>query len=170
MKMRTVIKSVCACALACGAMGVAASAASAAAATTGSAAGLPVDLGPLPAAQKGVTIVGDCPSYLYTDDIGLLFVDGNFVSSRGGNNANAEGDAWLVDNTTETGLYEGKAHVWFGQNINPNYSPTGNQQQWFAQTISFHGSAPDGTSITSARASGAGSRPADISPAGSTSR
>jgi hypothetical protein len=137
-------------------MGVAASAASAAAATTGPADGLALDLGPLPAGQQGVTIVGDCPSYLYTDDIGLMFADGNFVSYRDGNGANAEGDAWLVDNTTDTGLYEGQTHIWFGQNINPNYSPTGNQQTWFAETLTFHGSASDGSSITLSASFGGG--------------
>jgi hypothetical protein len=151
-----VIKSVGACALACGAMGVAASAASAAAATTGSAAGAAFDLGPIPAGQQGVTVVGNCPANLYTDDIGLMFTDGNFVVYRGGNGANAEGDAWLVDNTTQTGLYEGQTHVWFGQNINPNYSPTGNQQNWFAQTVTFHGSASDGSSITISASFGGG--------------
>jgi hypothetical protein len=151
-----VIKSAGACALACGAMGVAASAASAAAATTGSAAGVAIDLGPIPVGQQGVTVVGNCPANLYTDDIGLMFTDGNFVTSRGGNNANAEGDAVLMDNTSDTGLYTGKAHAWFGQNTNPNYSPTGNQQTWFAETVSYHGSAPDGSSITISASFGGG--------------
>jgi hypothetical protein len=61
--------------------------------------------------------------------------------------ANAEGDAILVDGTTNT-AYSGHAHLWFGQNTNPNFSPTGNQQQVFAETIMFKGFTPDGHSIS----------------------
>lgn len=120
------------------------------------AAGLALDFGPLPTGIQGVKVVG-CPSDspLFTDDIGMVFQDGNAVTYRDGNGDNAEGDALLVDNTTGNALYEGKAHAWFGQNTNPN-SDKGNQQTWTAQTISYHGSAPDGSSVTISASFGGG--------------
>ena len=130
----------------------AASGASAAPAIHLTPAGLPIDLGPIPAGQQGVTVVGNCPASYYTDDIQVVFTDGNAVLYRSGNGANVEGQAMLWDNTLgmSTG-YTGHAHAWFGQNTNPNNSGTpgvGNQQQWFAETVSFNGSASDGSSVT----------------------
>ena len=66
----------------------------------------------------------------------------------------------LYDNTTgmSTG-YTGHTHVWFGQNVNPNNSGVpgvGNQQQWFAETVSFDGSASDGTKVTISASFGGG--------------
>jgi len=107
-------------------------------------------------------ITGNCPSYLFigsgtnaTDAVGFAFVDGNGhfyqVTVPGdptsANGANVEGTATLVigDNTNPGPTvepYTGHTHLWFGTNSNAN------GQMMFAQTIAFHGVAPDGSSIT----------------------
>ena len=160
MNAKTLIKSVGACALATGAVGIAATSASAAGAVHLSPAGLAIDLGPIPVGQQGVTVVGNCPASYSTDDMQLVFTGGNAVMYRDGNGANAEGQAMLYDNSTSMSTGEtGHAHVWFGLNVNPNNSGipgVGNQQQWFAQTVSFNGSATDGTSVTISASFGGG--------------
>jgi hypothetical protein len=153
-------RSAVVCALACASLAVASSSASAAAAAHLTPTGLPVDLGPIPVGQPGVTVVGNCPAAYYTDDMQIVFASGNAVLYRDGNGANVEGQAMLYDATTDTSTGEtGHAHFWFGQNINPNNSGipgVGNQQQWFAQTVSFNGSGPDGTSVTISASFGGG--------------
>ena len=166
MRTRTVIRSMSACALACGALGVASAVASASPAQTGPAAGLVVDIGPVPVGLKGVSVVGDCPASFLTDDMALGFLSGNSVAYRFDptsgmpNGGNAEGEAVLWDNTTdESSGYTGHAHAWFGVNVNPNNSGVpgvGNQQQWFAETFSFNGAAVDGTAVTISASFGGG--------------
>jgi len=73
--------------------------------------------GALPASGPGVTVVGNCPAYLFgTPD----------------------------DNPNPTITpYTGKTHLWFGSNTNAN------GHMYFGETISFHGTTPDGShSIT----------------------
>lgn len=51
-------------------------------------------------------------------------------------------------NLTDSG-YTGHTHLWFGSNTNPNFNPpNGNLQQYFGETISFQGTAPNGATIT----------------------
>ena len=108
-----------------------------------------------PVGSPGVTVVGlaNCPSFLFADPqpVGFEFQSGNAVlyriSDGTPNGGNAEGIATLVDGSTLT-AYAGQTHLWFGTNINPNNNGTTNQQAYFGETISFHGAAPDGSSIT----------------------
>lgn len=166
MKLKTLARSAGVCALACASLGIGSAAASAAPAQTGPAAGLPIDLGPIPIGQPGVTVVGNCPASFSSDDMQLVFTAGNAVEYRIDpstgmpNGGNAEGQAMLFDGTTDSATgYTGHAHAWFGVNVNPNNSGTpgvGNQQQWFAETFSFNGSAPDGSSVTISASFGGG--------------
>lgn len=133
----------------------------------------PDPTGPLPPADSpGVTVVGSCPAFLFPTDasayaIGFLFQSGNDVFYRippgappgvsyGGN---VEGIADLVhatpglppseqnpngvppSNPVDTG-YKGHAHLWFGTNFNAN------GQSYFGETVSFQGTAPDGSTIS----------------------
>lgn len=145
------MKSTGAALLACSALGLAAAAATAAPAVHLTPTGLPIDLGPVPVGVPGVTEVGNCPAAFSTDDMQVVFDTGNAVLYRDGNGGNVEGQAMLYDGTTDMSTgYTGHAHAWFGQNVNPNNSGVpgvGNQQQWFAETVSFDGSAGDGTSV-----------------------
>jgi hypothetical protein len=158
MTTKTMARSAVVCALACASLGIASASASAAGAVHLTPAGLAIDLGPIPAGQEGVKVVGNCPAAYFTDDMQIVFASGNAVMYRDGNGANVEGQAELYDGTTGTG-YTGHTHLWFGQNVNPNNSGipgVGNQQQWFAQTLSFDGSGPDGTSLTISASFGGG--------------
>jgi len=118
--------------------------------------------GALPASGPGVTVVGNCPAYLFgtpdgtnaTDAVGFAFDSGNAhfyrLTTPGdpttGQGANAEGTATLVigDNPNPTITpYTGKTHLWFGSNTNAN------GHMYFGETISYHGTTPDGShSIT----------------------
>jgi len=107
-----------------------------------------------PGTFPNITVTGDCPSYLFstsdvTNGLGFFFTDGSAHMNRGinpanglPNNINVEGDAYLVENGTQT-LYWGTTHTWFGQNFNPK---TG--RAWQNSTTSFSGTAPDGSTIT----------------------
>ena len=140
-----------AAAIASGIAGIAAAGALA----TGSAgpvSNYPIPLGKhgLPSSGKGVSVVGACPGFLFSDPTELLFTVGNAVSygptpNPGTYGGNVEGNAELVDGTTgdSTG-YAGHAHAWLGQNTNP----TGNGQSVRAETVDFHGTDPAGDSIT----------------------
>jgi len=181
MKMRTMIKSVGACALACGAMGVAASAASAGQAQTAPATGLVVPFGSslttleAQTGGQGVTVSPGCPSWVSDDSLGIEFQSGNSVAYRIDpttgipNGGNAEGQATLVQIvgydqygnpiTAATPVTDtGHAHVWFGYNTNPNYNPEGgNRQTWSAETLSFNASGSDGSSLNVSVSFGGGS-------------
>ena len=108
--------------------------------------------------------------------VGFVFDSGNAVFYRTtnpppglpSNGGNVEGTADLVtffqsDLTNPAQLptsaldpsvvdqgYTGQAHFWFGNNINPNNTGPGgkNLQSYFGETIQFHGTAPDGSTIT----------------------
>jgi hypothetical protein len=112
--------------------------------------------GTLPPADSGIAKISglaDCPAFLFGDPqgaVGFKFLSGNAVANRipDGNpadalNDNAEGIAVLVDNSTLTG-YVGQTHLWLGINLNP----TGNSQMKFGETIAFHGTAPDGSTVS----------------------
>ena len=98
------IRLICTLALACaGSMGVWVTGASAQA-TTFPAAGFTLDLGPAPPpGTPGVKVKGNCPSFAFTDDIGLAFTSGSGVAygptphpqTSGGN---VQGNAMLLDN------------------------------------------------------------------------
>lgn len=144
--MKSMIRMICVFALACaGLMGIWVTGASATA-TTFPAAGLSLDLGPAPpSGTPGVKVKGDCPSFLFNDDIGLTFTSGNAVSYGPTPNpmtfgGNAEGNGVLTDNGSATS-YQGHLHAWFGVNVNP----TGNAQNYNGTTVSFHGSGPAGS-------------------------
>jgi hypothetical protein len=117
------------------------------------------DGSPLPSSGQGVQIAPDCLNlpefgFLFTDVIGLQFDAGHAhiyrVDSQGNpGGANVEGNATLVDVTTGYQTqWSGMTHYWFGQNTNPNFSLTGNMQQYFGETVSFSGSASDGSTIS----------------------
>ena len=125
-----------------------------------------------PAGSPFVTVVGSCPDFLFPTDagayaIGFVFQSGNDVLYRippgappgvsyGGN---VEGISDLVyatpgqppsqDNPNgvppsdpvDSG-YQGQTHLWFGTNFNAN------GQSYFGETISFQGTAPDGSTIS----------------------
>lgn len=168
--MKSLLKAAGACVLASAGLGVATSAAFGQAAQTGSAAGLTIPFGQTidqivtgPEGGKGVSVGASCPSWASADELGLAFQSGTAVNYKLGSpvgpNANAEGDAMLVDFSTGAPVptgYEGHAHAWIGNNINPNYSPTGNQQVWNNETVSFDGTATDGTSISISVSAGGG--------------
>jgi len=116
------------------------------------------DNSPLPSSGKGVDVAPACLNipefgFLFTDVIGLQFDAGHAhiyrVDSSGNpGGANVEGIATLVDVTAAFQTqWSGMSHFWFGQNINPNFSLTGNQQQYFGESVSFSGSASDGSTI-----------------------
>lgn len=148
--------------VAIGPLGFSASAAYAAPAMTVPAANLgpiypsPLPSGSLPSAGPGVTIVGNCPGFLFTDPVGVSFNSGNAVfyripngDPRLANGGNIEGNATLLDGSIPTS-YSGHAHLWFGQNINP----TGNQQAYFGETISIQVAGPDGSITITANPGG----------------
>lgn len=121
-----------------------------------------------------LTVVGTCPDFLFGPDgtlgqyaIGFAFVSGTDTfyripagSSPGAaNGGNIEGIADLVyadpgipdmsdpadsvpPSNPQNSSYVGQAHVWFGSNSNAN------GQSYFGETISFHGTTPDGSTIT----------------------
>lgn len=169
MRTRTLIKSVGACALACGSLGVAASGASGAAASSGSAAGLTIPFGGSiqqiieEGGAKGISVGASCPQWASDDSLGLAFESGNAVNYKPGDpgpNGNAEGDATLVDFSADDGAgastgYEGHAHVWVGTNVNPN-AASGNMQAWSNETVSFDGSDSEGDSISISVSAGGG--------------
>ena len=126
--------------------------------------GLVVLLGPIPPAGKGVMVSGSCPSVVPNEFASLQFMAGNAVSywptsNPLTNGGNIEGAAVLSEQTYSsdnfgnpyptgdpTPVYEGRAHVWFGQNTNVN----DNGQAYFGETVSFGGSGVDafaGTSV-----------------------
>ena len=96
----------------------------------------------------------DAAPWLFTDSFGLNFVSGNAVVYRVNGNTplapgfpgglNAEGVAQLVDfsGPGDGQIYTGPAHVWLGQNGNAQGQVVG------AQTVSFSGTAPDGSTIS----------------------
>jgi hypothetical protein len=123
-----------------------------------------------PAGTPGVKVVGSCPAFLLGGNaIGFLFQSGNAVLYRippgappgVSNGANVEGISDLVyaapgtppSQANPNGIppsqtvftdsgYQGQTHLWFGTSSNANGQST------FGETISFHGSASDGSSIT----------------------
>ena len=123
---------------------------------------------------KGITVSPGCPSWVSDDSLGVEFQSGNSVSYRIDpttgmpNGGNAEGQATLVEITYDptTGnpvpglapiTYTGHAHVWFGDNTNPNYNPEGgNQQTWSAETLSFNGAGSDDSSLSISLSGGGG--------------
>jgi hypothetical protein len=153
-------------ALACAGLFVVYVAGASADATQVPVAGLTIDLGSAPPpGTPGVKVKGNCPGFLFTDDIALQFISGNgHVYGPGPhpstNGANAEGDAVLLDNGVAT-TYVGHLHTWFGQNVNP----AGNQQFYFGNTLSFHATSSTGQSIQ-LNASGGGGSSASGNPTG----
>jgi hypothetical protein len=123
--------------------------------------------GELPPADSGIlTISGDCPSYLFDSAVGFAFQSGNAVFYRippgqppsNSNGGNVEGTADLIiatpgvppspENPAGTppsnpvdSLYQGHAHLWFGQNFNAN------GHSYFGETVMFQGTAPNGATI-----------------------
>jgi hypothetical protein len=153
--------AVLACAAVCGA---AATGAFAAPAQTMPAAdltaylGLPVPVFAAPFVEPGtfpnVKVTGNCSAapWLFTDTVGLDFQSGNAVVYRGQSGdvfpflpggLNAEGVATLDDFTTgmPTG-FVGRTHAWLGQNANAN------GQFYAGETVTFSGTAPDGSTIS----------------------
>jgi hypothetical protein len=166
LKARPVIRLAVIGVLACaGVLGASAPAAFAGASTF-PAAGLKIDVGSVPPPGKGVSVVGDCPGYLFTDDMAFKFTSGSAVGYGPASNpltfgGNAQGDAFLFDRTTASPTgYAGHLHVWFGVNVNP----TGNLQNYNGETVSFNGSGPAG-SIT-INASFGGGQSASGNPTG----
>jgi hypothetical protein len=106
-----------------------------AAAQTGSAAGLPFDLGPSP-----VGLPANCP--FANDDANFVFQSGNTVQHDSTNKngdwggATAEGTAIFYENTTP--LYEGHLTLWEGGGNNAQ------QQAEQGFTLDFHGSGAGG--------------------------
>ena len=119
-----------------------------------------------PPGSGGVTVTGNCPSYLFSGAVGFAFQSGNAVfyqvpagqTPSSANGGNVEGTADLMiatpgvppsmDNPNGTppsnpvdSLYEGHTHLWFGQNSNAN------GHSYFGETISFQGTAPNGATI-----------------------
>jgi hypothetical protein len=94
-------------------------------------------------------VTGNCPSWVF-DSLALEFQSGHVILYRGfgavfpaPNGVNAEGVATLLDNGSPTS-FVGQAHAWFGQNANP----TNNGQFYFGETVSFKGTATDGSGST----------------------
>ena len=129
----------------------------------------PDPTGALPPGGPGVTVVGTCPAFLLGGNaIGFLFQSGNATLYRippgsppgTSNGGNVEGIADLVyaapgipPTQTTPGVppsqtvftdsgYQGHSHLWFGTNSNAN------GQSYFGETISFSGTAPDGSTIS----------------------
>jgi hypothetical protein len=105
-------------------------------AQTGSAAGMPFDLGPSPV---GLPASCPCPN----GDANFVFVSGNTVS-HDSSNANgdwggqtAEGTAIFYEGSTP--LYEGHLTIWGGGGNNAKAQTEG------GLTLDFHGSGPGGT-------------------------
>jgi hypothetical protein len=109
-----------------------------------------------PPGTPGTKIDASCPSWLFQSAVGFKFTSGSAVLYRippgappgVSNGGNAQGNAMLMlgtsasdQNPTFSG-YQGKAHLWFGQNSNAN------GQSYFGETIAFDGTATDGTSIS----------------------
>jgi hypothetical protein len=110
----------------------------------------PLPSSALPSSGPGVTIVGNCPAFPFTDPVGFQFTSGSAVffgsaTNPKTNGRSIEGTATLLDDSNPT-TYSGHTTLWFGQNTNP----TGNLQQHFGETISFSGSGPDGSIIITA--------------------
>lgn len=167
MRTRTLFKSAVAGALAAGGLAVAASGASAsspAGATTlpSSALGtiVPGPPGGFPSGGPGVKVTGTCPAWLFSDPAGVTFSSGNAVLYQPDNSGipglfglppfdggNVQGNATLADVADSTqASYTGQAHLWYGL----TYSPAGNQQFYFGETLSFRGSGPAGSISLSA--------------------
>lgn len=173
MRTKALIKSVGACAAACGALGLGASAAFGSAAQTAPAQYVPVINFPDSANDVGASVGADCPSWVGSDILGLKFTSGNAVEYRidpisgQPNGGNAEGQAYLegvvldpgtgavTDTYALPGWYSGHTHVWFGTNTNPNFGPT-NDQNWFGETVSFNGTSADGSTISISASFGGG--------------
>jgi hypothetical protein len=160
-----------------GALGLSGSAAFGAAAVHPPVSALPIiypspdptgELPPL--GSPGLTVVGTCPGFLFGGNaIGFLIQSGNDVLYRipagsppgVSNGGNVEGISDLVYAApgtppspgnpagvppsqtvfTDSG-YQGHTHLWFGMNSNAN------GHSYFWETISFNGTAPDGSSIS----------------------
>ena len=174
MKIRTVIGLTGATAASCvvGAIALSAPAAYGAPAVHPPATDLPViypspdPTGELPPpGSPGLTVTGNCPSYLFGNAVGFEFQGGNAVFYRippgqppgNSNGGNVEGTADLMiatpgvppsesnqgtppSNPVDSG-YSGHTHLWFGTNSNAN------GQSYFGETISFQGTAPNGATI-----------------------
>jgi hypothetical protein len=113
-----------------------------------------------PGTFPNVKVSGNCDdpsvSWLFTDIVGLDFQSGNAVVYQGPSGPvipflpgglNAVGVATLdtLDPATFTATptdYVGRAHIWFGQNANAN------GQSVIAETVTFTGTAPDGSTIS----------------------
>jgi hypothetical protein len=100
-----------------------------------------------------VKVSGNCDavSGLFKDNFALNFVSGNAHVYRGSSNdvfpflpggLNATGTAQLIDADTGNTLFVGPAHVWLGQNANAN------GQFYAGETVSFSGTATDGSDST----------------------
>jgi hypothetical protein len=114
------------------------------AASTSPATGFEFPIGPLPPAGQGVRVSGACPSYFASDPATFDFVSGSLVygpatGTSGG--FNVEGLATLTLAGDVSGTFEGHAHLWANQNVNPN----GNGQQYTGITGSFDGVGVGGT-------------------------
>jgi hypothetical protein len=181
VKLRTVIGLIGAMAASfVGMAALVASPAGAAAAITGPAGNLPFPIPlflPLEPAgtAPNVKVTGNCPSWLFDpNSLALSFTSGHAVLYRGinasndfPNGANAEGDAVLLvfdakgDPVTRIQTFMGRAHAWFGQNGNAN------GQSYFGETVSFSGTATDGSGSTiTLTANPGGVQPASGKPGG----
>jgi hypothetical protein len=105
------------------------------------AAGQVISLGGPP--PPGSTVSASCPSAISTDSPSFVFISGNGVSYGPTPNPNTfggniEGTA-IFEETDAAGntvaLYEGHAHLWFGQNVNVHQG-----QNYSGNTVSFQGS------------------------------
>jgi hypothetical protein len=120
----------------------------------------------LPFPTHNVKVSGNCVTaapWLFSDQLGFNFIGGNghVYQLDGGTSlaptfpggANATGTAELVDFNNPDGsnppdfltpgqTYTGRAHVWLGQNGNAKGQLVG------AETVTFSGTAPDGSTIS----------------------
>jgi hypothetical protein len=111
-----------------------------ASATNFPAAGLPLDFGTPPPGS----VPASCPSVLATGDANVVFQTGTAVlygpvsgTSSGGN---VQGIAIFYEGTTP--MYEGHTQAWFGGDANAQ------GEMYFGQTLSFQGTALDGSGST----------------------
>ena len=144
-----------ACAVVCGASAAGAFAAAGTTVPASSLGTIGLGAGPLPSGGSGVKISGTCPEWLFRDPAGFTFTSGHGVLYQPDSSgipgslglppfdgANVEGNATLSDVVDGMQVsYTGQAHLWYGL----SYSPVGNQQFYFGQTVMFKGTGPAGS-------------------------
>jgi hypothetical protein len=135
-RIRRTLIAILGATLAVGVMAFSPAAPALASAQTGSAAGIPFDLGPSP-----VGLPSNCP--FANSDANFVFQNGTFVS-HGVTNKNgdwfgitAEGPAVFSEDTTA--LYQGHLTIWFGVGNNAK------AQTENGFTLDYHGTGPGGS-------------------------